>query len=182
MSKEYLVLSALGSDKVGIVQKLTSWLENAGANIEDSKMAVLGGEFAVIMLVGGDQGLAGLLASKKNQWEEELCLTIELKETVAPEKSQGGRPYMLESVSLDTPGIVHAVTSLIGSHDLNIEDLETDRSHAPWTGAPIFRMKIHLVIPPGFNLSEFREALSVIEHEKDLDIKLSPVTSSAVEW
>lgn len=182
MSNEYLVLSAMGIDNVGLVEKLTSWLECSGANVEDSKMSVLGGEFAIIMLVSGENGLYQKLDDQKTFKEEELGMTIQLKVTSAPLSIPSGRPYLLETVSLDTAGIVHKVTSLVGRNNLNIEDLETDRDHAPWTGAPLFRMKMHLIIPAGFDLAGFRNQLAAIEQELDLDIKLSPVTSSATEW
>ena len=51
MAKEYLVLTAVGRDKVGTVEMLTDVVVNHSANIEESRMARLGGEFAVIMLL-----------------------------------------------------------------------------------------------------------------------------------
>ena len=41
----------MGADRVGIVDELSGILAERKGNIEESKMAVLGGEFAVMMLV-----------------------------------------------------------------------------------------------------------------------------------
>ena len=49
----YLVISALGKDHPGIVNTLTKTILNHGCNIVDSRMTVLGGEFAIIMLISG---------------------------------------------------------------------------------------------------------------------------------
>ncbi|HDO34642.1 MAG TPA: glycine cleavage system protein R, partial [Chromatiales bacterium] len=49
-----LVVSALGQDRPGIVNELSLAILNCGCNIEDSRMTVLGGEFAVILLVSGN--------------------------------------------------------------------------------------------------------------------------------
>ena len=53
MAKAYVVLTAVGPDRVGIVDDISGSVTAAACNIEESKMAVLGGEFAVIMLVSG---------------------------------------------------------------------------------------------------------------------------------
>jgi len=76
---------------------------------------------------------------------------------------------------LDTPGIVHAVTAVLRSHGVNIEDLETDTGAAPWTGAPMFRMKAHLVAGPGVSIPRLREELAKLQERHDLDISLKPV-------
>jgi putative FmdB family regulatory protein len=51
--KTYLVISALGEDHPGIVNHLSKAILEHGCNIEDSRMTVLGGEFAAMLLVEG---------------------------------------------------------------------------------------------------------------------------------
>ena len=46
-----LVVTAIGPDKRGTVEKITDVMVEHHANIEESKMQRLGGEFAVIMLL-----------------------------------------------------------------------------------------------------------------------------------
>ena len=52
--KDHLILTAIGPDQVGLVQKISEFISRHGCNIEDSKMAVFCGEFAVIVLISGD--------------------------------------------------------------------------------------------------------------------------------
>ncbi len=52
--KDHLILTATGPDQVGLVQKISEFISRHGCNIEDSKMAVFCGEFAVIVLISGD--------------------------------------------------------------------------------------------------------------------------------
>ena len=49
-----LVISALGDDRPGIVNDLSTVILEYGCNIADSRMSVLGGEFALILLVAGN--------------------------------------------------------------------------------------------------------------------------------
>src|SRR5262245_56349433 len=70
-TEHFVVLSALGPDRPGIVAEVTEHLTERGGNIEDSRMAVLGAEFGILLLVSGTadeiaaiQRDAGALAQK----------------------------------------------------------------------------------------------------------------------
>ena len=177
MARSFSVLSAIGTDRVGIVDDLSGAVTAHGCNIEESKMAVLGGEFAVIMLISGAQEGVDSLCRALGQVSERLSLRIECRPTREPRAVTDGRPYVLEAVSLDTPGIVHSVTAILRGHGINIEDLETDTAAAPWTGAPMFRMRAHLIVGPSVSIAKLKEELSRIQQEHDLDIVLKPVFS-----
>ena len=49
----HLVISALGRDRSGIVDQLSKGIYELDCNITDSRMTVLGGEFAILLLVEG---------------------------------------------------------------------------------------------------------------------------------
>ena len=51
--KDQLILTAIGPDQVGLVETIAEFISRLGCNIEDSKMAVFCGEFAVIVLITG---------------------------------------------------------------------------------------------------------------------------------
>ena len=53
--KDHLILTAIGPDQVGLVQKISEFISRHGCNIEDSKMAVFAGEFALIVLLSGQE-------------------------------------------------------------------------------------------------------------------------------
>ena len=171
--KKHAILTALGPDRVGIVDDLTALILEAGCNVEESRMAVLGGEFAVILLFsGGDREVGGLLEGLPAK-AAALGLQAALKETVPPRPDPGARPYLLETTSLDTPGIVHAVTSVLRRHSVNILALETDTTAAPWTGAPLFHMRARLSVQGP--VAGLREELAELETGSSLDIRLQAV-------
>ena len=181
MAKAFVVLTAIGADRVGIVDDLSGAITGAGCNIEESKMAVLGGEFAVIMLASGAAGAVDALCRALPGLGDRLSLRIECRPTREPRTGEAGRPYLLEAVSLDTPGIVHSVTAVLRAHGINIEDLETDTAAAPWTGAPMFRMKAHLIVGPTVSIARLKEELARLQQEHDLDIALKPVFAALPE-
>jgi glycine cleavage system transcriptional repressor len=179
--KSHAILTAVGPDRVGIVDDLTILVLERRCNVEESRMAVLGGEFAVILLFSGDrEDVEGLIRDMPGRGKS-LGLQVALKETQPPATSPDSRPYLLESVSLDTPGIVHSITSLLRRHGVNIGDLETDTVPAPWTGAPMFVMKARLTLPAAVPIAGLREELEALETEQNLDIKLTAISATQVE-
>ncbi|MCX7788081.1 MAG: amino acid-binding protein [Spirochaetes bacterium] len=170
----YKVITAVGPDRVGIADDLAEIASRTRCNIEESKMAVLGGEFAVIMLVSGKPENLHSLSEEMNQRGEKLGLQIFVKNTQEPVVPPRGIPYTLQTISQDTPGIVHAVTSILRRYSINIEDLETETSFAPWSGAPLFHMRARILVPQGVPIHELREELLSLEMQQDLHIELKP--------
>jgi glycine cleavage system transcriptional repressor len=177
----FAVFTAVGPDRVGIVDDLSGIVAGHGGNIEESKMAVLGGEFAAVMLVAMDPTAMAELSSALPSLQDRLGLRLEIKHTRRQETPATGRPYLLETVSLDTPGIVHAVTAILKTYGINIEELETATQPAPWTGAPMFRMRATIILAPQVSVAKLKADLAVLESERDLDITLKPALPTAPE-
>jgi glycine cleavage system transcriptional repressor len=181
MGSEYAVLTCLGTDRVGIMEDIAAGIESAGCNIEESRASVLGGEFAVIMLISGEAGQIKSLIRDQASLSDSTGLAVTVKPTVPPKPSPQGRPYVVESFSLDAPGIVHLITERLGKYGVNIDDLESDTTAAPFTGAPMFIFKARVTVPPECSLAELRDHLEELSHEKDLDIALKPVAPTPAE-
>ncbi len=177
----YLVITATGSDRVGIADELAAQVLSYGCNIEESKMAVLGGDFAVLLLVSGDGAQTAQLAANTRTVAAATGLEMSARPTMAHQPQPTGLPYWIESVSLDTPGIVHAVTSVLRRNNVNIEDLETETTGAPFTGAPMFHMRIRAVVPQGVPVRRLRSELDRAAEAHDLDVRIEPVRPSAGE-
>ncbi len=180
-TSSFAVFTAIGPDRVGIVDDLAGLVAANGGNLEESKMAILGGEFAAVMLVSLASHQLESLAAALPERETALGLRLELKPTRAREPRREGRPYILESVSLDTPGIVHSVTAILNVHGINIEELETLTQPAPWTGAPMFRMRATIILGPKVSVAQIKADLAQLEAEKDLDISLKPALAAPLE-
>ena len=61
--QHYLVITALGADRPGIVNTITRHVSSCGCNIEDSRLAMLGDEFTFIMLLSGSWNAINLIES-----------------------------------------------------------------------------------------------------------------------
>ena len=173
--KSYAIITAYGTDRVGLADDISMKVLSYECNIEESKMAVLGGAFAVVVLVSGEESRVTALVHDAPSFGTELGMNVSAEKTVGHKEDAAGRPYYIETTSLDTPGIVHAVTGLLRENGINIEDMETDTARAPFTGAPMFHMRIRAVIPPSVRVQSLRERLEDIALERDLDVSISPI-------
>src|SRR5262245_46793488 len=123
--KDHLILTATGPDEVGLVERISAFISQRNCNIEDSKMAVFCGEFAVIILISGERVQLARVASDFREIEQETGLSITVKAPSVRKSSKSFLPYKLTASCLDHPGIVHRISSLLRSLGVNIESLET---------------------------------------------------------
>src|SRR3989338_8780603 len=72
----HLVISAVGHDRPGIVDALSQVILENNCNIKDSRMAILGGEFALILLIEGNWNTVAKLEGQLNSLQEQLALSI----------------------------------------------------------------------------------------------------------
>lgn len=154
--RDYLVITATGEDRVGLVQRFTNRISEAGCNIEESRMSLLGGHFAIIMLVSGRWDALTRLEDRLVPLGEELGLAILTKRTRQAERKEPLIPYHIEVVAMDHPGIVHSLADFFSRQGINIEELATDTYPAPHTGTPMFRVDMIVGIPAGVHIPTLR--------------------------
>ena len=172
--KKHLVISALGKDRPGIVNQLSRAVLDAGCNIEDSRMTVLGGEFALILLVSGAWNAIAKLEGQAKALEKKLDLTVVAKQTEPRPSRQSMVPYVVDVVVMDHPGIVHDVAEFFSSREINIEDLNTWTYAAAHTGTPMFSMNMTISIPADLNIGRLRDEFTRFCDEQNLDATIEP--------
>ncbi|AEJ19167.1 glycine cleavage system protein R [Gracilinema caldarium] len=172
--KQQVLVTAVGKDRIGIVDDLSKEILDRSCNIEESRMALLGGDFAILLLISGPADRLARLIKDKNLLENRLQLTIQMGYTAASPNTINAIPYILESSSLDTPGIVHSVSTVLRRYGINITDLETNTESAPMTGAPLFIIKAQLLIPTDVSIISLRKELEELELNYNLDLRLRP--------
>lgn len=173
-TKKHLVISALGKDRPGIVNQLTGAVLDFGCNVEDSRMAVLGGDFAIMLLVSGAWNAVAKLESQIKALEARLELTIFAKPTEPRATKPDMLPYLVDVVAMDHPGIVHDVAEFFSLRGINIEDLSTWTYAAAHTGTPMFSMSMTVSVPAGLNIGQLREEFNNFCDDRNLDATLEP--------
>ncbi|MEA3304044.1 MAG: ACT domain-containing protein [Pseudomonadota bacterium] len=170
-----LVISAIGKDQTGIVDRLTRAVYDLELNINDSRMTVMGGEFAVQMLIEGAWNQVAMLETMLPDLESKLGLTIHSKRTDIRVADNNIRPYSVEVFALDHPGIVHHLASFFSQHHINIEELHTSSYAAPHTGTPMFTVNLQIGIPSEVQISALRDEFMDFCDNLNLDAVLEPI-------
>lgn len=173
MANTYLVVTTMGPDRRGTVEKITRIMVKHSANIEESRMARLGGEFAVIMLLSlpADK-LSGLTAELDTLAEEGLTVIARETDLSRLKRFEGYVPYEISIVGADHEGIVHKIASYLASEQVNLESIDTRITEAPHTGTPLFSMHATMQVPPNLSLSQLRRKLAEVGDELGVDIEV----------
>jgi glycine cleavage system transcriptional repressor len=136
-------------------------------------MAILGGEFALLVLVSGSEASVARVESESHGLERELGLKLLLKRTQA-ETPRDFLPYAIRVSGVDRPGIVRCVTDLFARRGINVASLESRVTFAPLSGTPLFALEADLEVPSAVALSELRREITTLSDEENLDVQLEP--------
>ena len=175
--KDHLILTAIGPDQVGLVEKISEFISRHGCNIEDSKMAVFCGEFAVIVLISGNGVNLVNVGRDYREIETETGLAISIKTPVTRAAPGAFLPYKLTASCMDHPGIVYQISAVLSSVGINIESMETKTYAAPISGTPIFQLEAEIAVPARTNINQLRARFAEIQREENIDIDLAAAKS-----
>jgi glycine cleavage system transcriptional repressor len=170
----FLVLTAIGNDRPGIVDKLSMNILENDCNIVDSRMTVLGGEFAVILLISGKWNAIAKLENSLPRLTSDLDLHFSSTRTDQEPKSDNLLPYSVEVVAIDHPGIVYKIASFFSARDINIRELYTNTYSAAHTGTPMFSLEMSVNIPADVRIAAIREEFLEFCDDLNMDAVLEP--------
>jgi glycine cleavage system transcriptional repressor len=165
-----LAVSAVGLDRPGIIAGVAERLAAHGANLTDSRMAILRGHFAMTLIVEGAER-EPLAADLAGLGLEAVTVT-EVPEAVAHPRSE---PTAVVSVhGADHPGIVAAVTRVLADAGVNVCDLQTRLAQ------DLYVMIIDAAVPPGLALEELDRRLQAAASEQDVTITVRPAEADVL--
>lgn len=174
--KKHIVLTLTGHDRIGLVERVTRLVLDCNGNVEESRMAHLGGEFAMLMLFTLDEEKSVDLKEKLAALEKEgFSVTFCETEPGDPNRFAGWLPYEIFVNGADHEGIIHRITNYLARKNINIETMETHMVKAPMSGTPLFLMEGIVVVPPDLKHSWVDELIDVGD-ELNVDIQVSPYT------
>jgi glycine cleavage system transcriptional repressor len=175
---EYAV-TAIGRDRPGIVAAISGALLELEGNIEDSQMSILGGHFAVMLIVKVPDSVA------RERIEERLGavraeLGLEATAVSAVDPVAGGRPrpsHVVTVYGADHPGIVHTVSSVLARGGVNVTDLETRLAGA--SDSPIYAMIMEVELGQAAE-AEVEGALRAAADAAAVEVSIRPLDTEAL--
>lgn len=166
-------MTASGPDRPGLVHEMIKALTAAGANIEESRMAVLGPEFAILVrcTITDDFQFDKVKSDLERDFTGFAIGVRPVKGTASPFTD----PVRIMSVQVegpDQPGVVQALTKIFVDMKGNVRDLDTDSSTAPFAGYKIFQLKCVVAFPMKTDFEKFEESLKEFEDQFGFEVSV----------
>jgi glycine cleavage system transcriptional repressor len=169
-----IVISVTGADRVGVVEEVTKVLLDLGGNVETSRMARLGGEFAMLMLVSfsADAG-RGIEAAVADLTARGYKVTASETAQTYAESHAGWRAYHLSIEGADHEGIMHEIAAGLSARGISIESMDTSVAPASVSGALLFSLTATVVVPPELDEFEWLTGLDEAGTLANVDVKVT---------
>lgn len=166
-------VAVVGRDRPGIAAALAQALLAANANIEDSRMSILGGQFAVMMLVTVPEGadiarLRGDLDGVREGLGLDSATLSEVEDASASARPEP--THVLTVYGADHPGIVASVCDALAARAVNIDDLATRVVGA--AEQPVYTMICELTLPDGLAPDDLSGALGEVAAAQGVEVVL----------
>ncbi len=123
---QYLVLTVMGSDRTGSVSSLTKLASECNCNIVDSRMAIFGLEFTMIMLLKGNAKAINQIELKLPAVAIKRELITMMKRTSDYKIQDFTDHYQAEYAGIDQPGVLKAVTAFFAARNIDISSLKSE--------------------------------------------------------
>ena len=176
--KQHIVISAVGTDRIGMVHDLSKAIADCGGTISESRMTALGNEFAMVLLVTGNwHTLAKLEGEFKKLGDADRD-----EHPMAPHRSARARaPTCCRTRSTSSASIRPASSRRCPASSpqrgVDIGEISTRSYAAAHTGAPMFSMQLIVNVPSRLHIGVLREEFMDFCDHQNLDAIFEPVKS-----
>ncbi|MBV7317019.1 glycine cleavage system protein R [Shewanella sp. NIFS-20-20] len=173
----YLVVTAMGADRPGLVSKLSRLASDCECDIIDSRMALFGNEFTLIMMMAGSWSAITKIETSLPQLSVELDLLTVMKRT-----SKHTPPNFVSRIEVslqgkDQRGSIKRITEFLAERGL---DIAAFRSHSEDANLPDVNQHMYLAIniPEKVDLEKLEQQLQQLADEMHLSLSIKRMQGS----
>lgn len=164
-----MAITAVGSDRPGIVASITEALLALGGNLADCRAALLRGSFAVVVAAAlpddvTDDALRAALAERTG----DLGLGVWIGPADAPAAGGHRERCVISVYGADHPGIVAAVSRALADRSVNIVDLSSRVVGDP----ALYVLGLEVELPDGMEPEALRAALEPVARAQGVELSV----------
>lgn len=175
----HFAVTILSKDRPGIVADTTEVLFRLGCNIEDSSCTMLGGDFAMILIVTHEKPFPkSRLSDEFRALQERTGLVVHLRTLHEDEISavkDDGELCLISVYGSDQPGIVYRVTKALAETRINITDLNTRLIGS--REEPVYVLMLEAILPAGLTVDATSKMLEPLRKELNVEIGVRSITA-----
>jgi glycine cleavage system transcriptional repressor len=166
-----LAITAIGADRPGVVAGVTGVLADLDCNLEDTSMTILGGRFAMVLIVAvPDEVDADAVLAAVSGQATELGLDVSVHPSDTAAIAVEGDPWSVSVYGADRPGIVHRFAVVLAEHGANITDLTTRVIGE--ASRPVYAMLLDVSLPASVNPTDLHAALAAVADELGVECSM----------
>ncbi|MBM7072764.1 glycine cleavage system transcriptional repressor [Shewanella sp. 202IG2-18] len=172
-----LVVTAMGVDRPGIVSKLARQASDSDCDIVDSRMAIFGNEFTLIMLLEGSWSAITKIESTIPSLSLELELMTVVKRTSRHTPTSYSSRFQISFCGQDNRGTMKAITEFLAEKSM---DLATFGSHAEEdsNGKPYQQIDLAVNLPENLDIDSIEDEIQAFAKSLDLSCTLRRMSDS----
>ncbi|GIU06598.1 glycine cleavage system protein R [Shewanella sp. c952] len=167
----HLVVTAMGADRPGIVSKFARLASECDCDIVDSRMALFGNEFTLIMMLSGSWPSITKMESTLPSLSVELELMTVMKRTAKHTPKNYISRLEVNFSGFDQRGTMKKITQFLADRSL---DLGAVKSHAEEddTGEPTQNISLTINVPEKVDLEKLEVSMHELAKELSLECTL----------
>lgn len=174
----HFALTIIGRDRPGIVSQVTEVLFRIGCNIADSSCSILGGQFAMLLIIShpdyetGDELKDFFIPLE----EDNLSVLLRTLKPGGEQRSEmSGELCMISVYGSDKPGIVYEVAKELGERKVNITDLNTKLIGSDQR--PVYVMMLEASLPEEMTVEQLQEVMAGVKNKLQVDISVRSINT-----
>lgn len=171
---QYLVITAIGQNKTGLVSELTGLVYQCDCNVVDSKMAIFANEFSIIMLLEGGHTDLLRLESQLPPLAMELNLLTMIKRTHKRHIEENSQQYLIHIEGPDRAGTIREFTSHLAEQGIDITSLKSNIIDKP--AGTYQSAQIEVCLPDVLKLEQVEPSLNKMCKKYQMSCSINPIT------
>ncbi|GMU43363.1 MAG: transcriptional regulator [Xanthomonadales bacterium] len=173
--ENHLLVSAIAPNSVSLLTVLAKRVVDAGCNLLEARVALLGQEISVQLLCSGAWDAIAKCENALGKLQRDEQMTLTMRRTSSRELTGSSLPYTVEVIAADRPGILYQLAEFFSRRGITVEALSSSRYRAAQTGAEMFSSQISIGIPASAHISSLREDFLEFCDTLNLDAILEPL-------
>jgi len=173
--ENYLLVSASANADTQLLSLLAKRAVDAGCNLLEARVSMLGREVCVLLLAGGPWDAVAKFENALTRFSREEQILLQVKRTGARTLAGTTLPYAIEVIAADRAGVLHSLAEFFSRRGVLIETLSSSRYKAAQTGAEMFSATLSIGIPTSMHIAGLRDDFLEFCDSQNLDAILEPI-------
>jgi glycine cleavage system transcriptional repressor len=176
MPSKSVIFIATGPDRPGVMDEVSQFILERGGTVSDSRSTNLRGQFALLVLVSGDEPAIAKITKDIDSLANPNGFHAHIQPAGGSARTVDTFPYRFTARGANQANAIQRISHLFRVLNINIEGLDTKVGAAAKAGAGgdvPFEMKLSLVVPRETPIVMLRDYLTQLCQEMNIAFELT---------